>query len=161
MQNYNEFYGVIMSRYVPGAVALVEGNTTHPNLSGQISFYDTMGEGILVTAEVFGLPEKENKSGFFAMHIHENGDCTGSFQNTGSHFNPEETLHPLHAGDFPLLLSNHGYAWMAFWDDRIELKEIIGRTVVIHGQRDDFQSQPAGDAGEKIGCGVIQLTKRV
>ena len=59
------------------------------------------------------------------------------------------------------MLSNHGYAWMAFWDARILLREIIGRSVVIHSQRDDFQTQPAGDAGEKIGCGVIQLTKRV
>ena len=52
--------------------------------------------------------------------------------------------------------SSDGYAWLAFYDDDMKLYDIVGRSVVIHRDRDDFMSQPAGNAGEKIACGVIQ-----
>ena len=91
------------------------------------------------------------------MHIHEFGNCTPPFDKTGNHYNPGGSMHPYHAGDMLPLLGNNGYAWLTFYDERIRIKDIVGKSVVIHGMRDDFTSQPAGDSGEKIGCGVIYL----
>ncbi|MDE6963649.1 MAG: superoxide dismutase family protein, partial [Lachnospiraceae bacterium] len=116
--------------------------------------------GVLIEAEIFGLPniQTEGSSDFYALHIHEYGDCSGSFQNTGSHYNPDKAPHPDHAGDLLPLLGSQGYAWSAFYDKRFTLDEIIGKSVVIHSGRDDFSTQPAGDSGTKIGCGEIRRT---
>ena len=64
-------------------------------------------------------------------------------------------LHPKHAGDLPPLLVCRGNAYLSVKTDRFTVNEIIGRTVVIHSDPDDFHSLPAGNAGMKIGCGVI------
>lgn len=78
------------------------------------------------------------------------------FPNTGNHYNPDNVPHPEHVGDLPPLLSNNGYAWMSFYTGRVNLNDVIGRSVVIHSMRDDFTSQPSGNSGDKIGCGVIE-----
>ena len=108
--------------------------------------------------QIFGLPNisTQDSSDFYAMHIHEFGDCSGSYSKTGNHFNPAGTLHPMHAGDLIPLLGNQGYAWTAFYDKRFTIDSIIGKSVIIHSKRDDFTTQPSGDSGEKIGCGVIR-----
>lgn len=64
--------------------------------------------------------------------------------------------HPEHAGDLPPLIRCRGNAYLSFRTDRFSVNEIIGRTVVIHSDPDDFHTQPAGNAGKKIACGVIQ-----
>lgn len=111
--------------------------------------------GTLVEAEITGLPESE--SGFFAMHIHEGGSCCDmGFPDTGGHYNPGGAAHPAHAGDLPPLLSCGGYGYTAVLTDRFRVADIVGKTVVIHSGPDDFRSQPAGDAGRKIGCGLIK-----
>ncbi len=78
------------------------------------------------------------------------------FPNTGNHYNPGNVPHPEHAGDLLPLLSNNGYAWMSFYTSRFNIEEIIGRSLVIHSMRDDFTTQPSGNSGDKIGCGVIE-----
>lgn len=98
-------------------------------------------------------------SNFYGMHIHEFGDCTPPFDKTGGHYNPYNTEHPEHAGDMPPLMSNNGYAWMSFFDGRFTIEEIIGKSVIIHHMRDNFTTQPSGDSGEKIACGVIYAQK--
>lgn len=144
----------------PRATAWVTGNDGHPQLSGLVKFYDTPYGGTLVEAEVFGLPaDTSYASGFFGLHIHEYGDCSRPFDKTGEHYNPTLQPHPQHAGDLLPLFSNQGYAWGAFYDKRITPAEIIGRSVVIHSRPDDFTSQPSGNSGDKIGCGVIRLTQ--
>ena len=70
-------------------------------------------------------------------------------------YNPTNAAHPNHAGDLPPVLGNEGYAWTAFYDKRFGIDEIIGRSVIIHSQADDFRSQPSGDSGSKIACGTI------
>lgn len=91
---------------------------------------------------------------FFAFHIHEGGDCGGTdFSDTGGHFNPEKQAHPRHAGDLPPLLSDHGTATLLVQTSRFTPGEVIGRTVVIHQNPDDFHSQ---SAGRKIACGMIR-----
>ncbi len=148
----------ILRSGTPDATAWIRGNAQNPQLSGVVRFYSTPYAGVLVEAEVFGLPDNATQfsSNFYGMHIHENGDCTRPFDKTGDHYNPTKAEHPHHAGDLIQLMSNQGYAWLAFYDKRFMISEIIGRSVIIHKMPDDFMSQPSGNAGEKIGCGIIQ-----
>ena len=144
----------------PAAVAKIQGDTANP-VHGYATFYNTYTGGVVVQVEVLHLPDQNspNRSGFFGMHIHETGDCTPPFDKTGMHYNPTDQMHPFHSGDLPPLLSNHGYAWMAFYDARFTISDILGRSLIIHENRDDFTTQPAGDSGTKIACGVIEAYK--
>lgn len=141
----------------PQAIAWVRGGASHPNISGLIKFYSTPYSGTLVECEVFGLPniDVQNSASYYAIHIHENGDCSQGFTKTGEHYNPNNAPHPLHTGDLLPLLSNQGYAWSSFYDRRFQIKDILGRSVVIHANQDDFTTQPSGNSGAKIACGVI------
>ncbi len=141
----------------PEAVAWIRGNAQNPQLSGLVQFFSTPYAGVLIGAEIFGLPNvmKQFSSDFYAMHIHESGDCTPPFDKTGSHYNPTNEPHPYHAGDMIPLMGNQGYAWLSFYDKRFAIPDIMGRSVIIHKMTDDFMTQPAGNAGEKIGCGTI------
>ena len=136
------------------AIAHVSGGEDYPELRGTVHFFPRC-VGTLVVADINGLPNSE--TGFFAFHIHEGDNCCGSgFPNTGSHFNPEKAAHPQHAGDLPPLLSDTGRAYSQVLTGRFCVSDIIGRTVVIHSGPDDFTTQPSGNAGKKIACGVIR-----
>ena len=138
----------------PDAAARIHGGTDAPGLSGQVRFYQECGS-VLVVAEVSGFPAGD-ENGIFALHIHEGDSCRGEgFPETGGHYNPKGVTHPCHAGDLPPLMVCGGRAYLAVRTDRFRVSEIIGRTVVIHGGNDDFRSQPAGNSGMKIACGVI------
>lgn len=95
-------------------------------------------------------------TGFYAMHIHQNGDCSDHFAKTGEHYDPTVQPHPAHSGDLLPLMGNQGYAWGTFYDKRFQVRDILDRSVVIHAQRDDFTSQPSGDSGAKIACEVVR-----
>ncbi len=84
------------------------------------------------------------------------GDSNDQFSGAMAHYNPCDCKHPHHAGDMPPLFENDGYAFNVFLTDRFEINEIIGRTVIIHSNPDDFTTQPSGDSGTKIACGVIK-----
>lgn len=112
----------------PDAVAWIRGNASHKELDGVVCFYRGPFGGVIVNAEIYGLPDSKTSN----------------------------VSHPSHAGDLPPLLGNNGYAWSAFLTKRFTIEEILGKSVVIHAMRDDFTSQPSGNSGEKIGCGVIQ-----
>ena len=141
----------------PDAAAKISGGEQAPCLKGSVKFYQLPGS-VLVEAELTGLP-CQPPSGFFAFHIHEKGDCSGEgFPNTGGHYDPSDRPHPFHAGDLPPLLSCNGRAYLAVITGRFCVKDVIGRSVVIHAGPDDLRSQPAGNAGAKIGCGVICKT---
>jgi len=142
------------------AMALVRGGKGYEPLTGFVQFYQTQ-HGVLVAAEFEGLPTGEGCSApMFAFHIHEKGDCQpmgeDMFGMTGGHYNPAGCGHPYHAGDMPPLFGAGGRAILLFLSDRFTVQEILGRAVVVHRQPDDFITQPAGNAGEKIACGVIQ-----
>lgn len=158
----NDFisYSEVLVSGKPSACAHIHGNEDHQDLRGTVLFYDVPG-GVLIQAELFGLPVGENPWGsrILAFHIHEGESCTGnaedSFANTGAHYNPTNSLHPEHAGDLPPLFGNNGYAWSAFVTNRFDVEDILGRTIIVHDHPDDFSSQPSGNAGEKIACGKI------
>lgn len=136
----------------PEAIAYVNGGADNPELTGMVHFYQTKA-GVLLAALITGLPG----SGFFAFHIHEGGDCGGEgFADTRGHYNPTSQPHPDHAGDLPPLLSNDGEASLAVVTNRFQIGDVLGKTVVIHREPDDFHTQPSGNSGEKIACGVIR-----
>lgn len=145
---------------VPYAYSVITGNKDNRKLNGTVYFYKTPFGGTLVEAEVDGLPVNPDTTiDFYGMHIHENGDCSPPFDKTGGHFNPSSVPHPGHAGDMPPLLGNYGFAYMVFYTDRFNINDIIGRSIIIHSKPDDFTSQPSGNSGTKIGCGIIQKTQ--
>lgn len=148
----------LLTNVLPQAMAWVTGGAAFPEISGLVKFYSTTYGGVLVEAEFFNLPNQSQpgSSDFYGFHIHENGDCSHNFDRTGLHFNPTMKPHPGHAGDFPPLLGNQGYAWMAFYDKRFTIEDIMGRSVIVHRLPDDFFTQPAGNSGEKIACGIIR-----
>jgi len=142
-------------RKCPDAVAQIHGEKDAPHLTGYVQFYQESG-CVLIVARISGLP-KESEKGFFGFHIHQGENCSGTdFSGTGSHYNPTCQAHPKHAGDLPPLLACGRKAYLSVKTDRFSVNEIIGRTVVIHSSSDDFHSQPAGNAGKKIACGVIR-----
>ena len=145
----------------PCAYAIIQGGTSFPDIAGIANFYETKwNTGLLIEIELTNLPNASADSPhFLGLHLHENGDCTNGFANTGMHYNPTDAAHPYHIGDLPSILNSHGYAYGAFYDCFLSIPKILGRSVILHDSRDDFTSQPSGDSGEKIACGIIVQNK--
>ena len=164
LQRLQHMSALSILRGRPAAEANVRGDAAHAKLHGTVRFFPYRS-GAIVLAQLWGLPYDPAPcaENIYAMHIHAGGDCAGGmqtpFSGAGGHYNPDNCPHPAHAGDLPPLFGNRGYAWQGFYTERFTPGELIGRTVVIHGQRDDFTAQPAGDAGGRIGCGVIRASR--
>lgn len=165
IKNLNFFANLILSR-TPNAKAEIVGGPLAPNIRGTVNFYEVYN-GTLVVAEIYNLPRMVPGSGStppigpFGFHIHEGhscemGDPADPFKAAGAHFNPTGKSHPAHAGDMPVLFSDgKGYAYLAFYTERFTPGQVVGRTVIIHQNPDDYRSQPAGNAGKRLACGVI------
>ncbi len=141
----------------PSAIARVGGEGSR-GPTGTVYFYPRR-DGVLVAADIHGLPHSgaDCGSGVFGFHIHEGCSCAGAgFPETKGHLNLENCEHPYHTGDLPPLFECGGRAFMAMLTNRFRISDIIGRRVVIHSQPDDFTTQPSGNSGEKIACGVIR-----
>jgi Cu-Zn family superoxide dismutase len=149
------------------AVAYIQGGPLAPQIRGVVYFQD-VAAGCEVRVEVTGLPpyrpaDKGNGPvGPHGFHIHQYGIClvgdpNDPFQAAGEHWNPDGQPHGNHAGDFPVLFSNDGYARMCFYTNRFNAWQVIGKSVIIHENPDDYRTQPAGDAGKRLACGVIQV----
>lgn len=145
------------------AVAELHG-TKGNNVSGTITFTKE-ANWIRVIADIMGL--SPGKHGF---HIHEFGDCTADDgSSAGGHFNPEDVNHGAptdsvrHVGDLGNIEAGQdGNAHFEVTDSLLSfsgLHSIIGRGVVVHGGEDDLTSQPAGNAGPRVACGVIGIAK--
>lgn len=147
----------------PQATAVIRGSADYPGIRGRVSFAEARG-GVVVITELYGLPaggDTCTEKRIFALHIHEGVRCAPTsgeepFSEAGGHFNPNRCPHPYHAGDLPPVFSSNGFAWSAVYLSRFTLEEIIGKTVILHDGMDDFTSQPAGNAGSRIACGVIR-----
>ncbi len=158
----DEMFANLLAENRPNAYANIRGDAEHPHLYGIVKFYDTKLAGVLVEAEIFGLPSLSRSfaGSFFGFHIHENGNCRKPFDQTGGHYNPDNAKHPDHAGDLPPLLGNHGFAYSVFFTQRFLIKDILGKSIIIHSSPDDFTSQPSGNSGTKIACGIIEKNSR-
>lgn len=145
---------------VPAAdarLAPTAGNT----VSGLVNFSQD-GDRIRVNAEISGLTP-----GPHGFHVHEKGDCSApDAASAGGHFNPGGKPHgdpehaEHHAGDLPQLLADAtGVARLTATADAFSIAggatSIVGRSVVVHAAADDFKSQPAGNSGARLACGVI------
>lgn len=98
------------------------------------------------------------KPGF---HVHQIGLCEitdpqNPYISAGEHYNPTNQPHGNHAGDFPVIFSNDGYARTSFFTDKFKPVDIIGRSVIIHQNPDDFRTQPSGNSGKRMACGIIE-----
>lgn len=148
----------------PNAIAAINGSNHYPGISGVVRFYQ-LEEGVIVSTEISGLPVEKNpcKSPIFGFHIHSGISCSGNskdpFADAGTHYNPHSCTHPYHAGDMPPLFGANGTAFSVFLIDRFTVDEIIGKTIVLHANPDDFMTQPSGNSGEKIACGKISRGK--
>lgn len=154
----DEFLSTLSRKYT-SASAKITGSAEFPEIEGEVRFYQT-DDGVLVVADIEDLPTQEICGGVFGFHIHEGNCCCGNaqdaFADAKGHYNPNGCPHPYHAGDLPPLFANDDEAWMAVLTNRFTLQEILGRTVVIHEKPDDFTTQPSGNSGRKIACGIIQ-----
>ncbi|MES2454588.1 MAG: superoxide dismutase family protein [Bacteroidota bacterium] len=102
-----------------------------------------------------------------AVHFHEHGDCSNMGENTHGHWNPTNEAHgkwgsaAYHSGDIgniPLDGKGHGSISVVTdrWSvDANDAKTIIGRGIIVHGGTDDYTTQPSGNSGPRVGCGVI------
>src|SRR6266403_3214412 len=134
-------------------------------VGGTVTFTE-VAEGVQVQAEITGL--SPGKHGF---HVHEFGDCSAAdLASAGAHFNPTNKPHAgpdtaeRHVGDMGNLEADaSGAAKLDYVDHEISLvddqRSVIGRSVIVHAKADDLKSQPAGDSGARIACGVIGRAK--
>jgi len=138
-------------------------SSSNSDVSGTLSFAST-GGGVRITGRITGL-KPDSTHGF---HIHEHGDCsTPDASSAGGHFNPTQQPHghpgegQRHAGDLPNQQANaEGVATIDVLAKDIQLgtggsTDILGGAVIVHAQPDDYSSQPSGNAGARIACGVI------
>lgn len=140
-------------------LAPTQGNSA----SGTLSF-EQHGSHVMVVAVVGGLKPGQ-QHGF---HIHEKGDCSApDGTSAGPHFNPTGKPHGQpgkgehHAGDMPALQANaQGVAQLRFHLEGVTLApgatSLIGRGVIVHAGPDDYSTQPTGNSGARIACGVIK-----
>lgn len=140
-----------------GVYANILGNNIAPDLKG-VMFLFPYNNGTIVEIEVINMPKDESHP--YALHIHEGSSCdNGNFDSAKGHYNPTNELHPMHSGDLPPLFSNDGYSYMRLFTNKFTPEEVVGKTVIIHNGSDDFKTQPSGDSGAKMACGLIVDSK--
>lgn len=121
--------------------------------------------GVLIELEVSGLPAGER----LGFHVHETGSCDHEtdHESAGGHFNPADAPHGYmaeggpHAGDMPnQYVGEDGVLRAQVFNSMVTLDEgeagIMGRALMVHGGGDDYQTQPTGDAGDRLACAVIE-----
>jgi len=136
-------------------------------VSGKVTLVP-MGNGVHLTGEVGGLPPN-SKHGF---HVHQKGDCSAAdASSAGDHFNPFNAPHGKassgthHAGDMDNITSNaQGVAKIDMHVAGVTLgggaaNDIAGRGLIVHAAPDDYQTQPTGNAGARLACAVITVTR--
>ena len=150
-----------MSPHGAQGVAVLEP-TKGSTAAGTVRF-EQRGDDVQVTAQISGLkPNQEH-----GFHVHEKGDCSsGDGMSTAGHFNPSGKPHGApegehHAGDLPALKADAGgRATASFVLHGVSLgagaADLLGRGVIVHAAPDDYKTQPTGNSGARIACGVIR-----
>lgn len=141
--------------YVVATIAPTQGNAA----TGEVRFYKVDG-GVRVVARLEGL-----KPGAHGFHLHEKGDCSApDAMSAGAHYNPAGSPHGAptldaahrHAGDLGNIEAGaDGKATVDRVDPILVYENLPGLAVLLHANADDLTSQPAGNAGPRVGCGVI------
>lgn len=131
-------------------------------LDGKVSF-EARGDGVFMVANVSGLTPNSN----LGFHIHEFGKCEGpDYKSAGNHLNPYQHQHAgptdtrRHLGDLGnLVVDGQGRAVkeLLLSNDPKDLELINGKALIIHAKRDDLKTQPTGNSGDRIACGLIKI----
>lgn len=156
---------------VPGttkitAKAVIKGTQPESAVIGRVDFTQKQ-DGVKVIAHLLNVP-----AGQHGFHVHENGSCDEAGQAAGGHFNPDQAQHGLlsrdgfqaaHAGDLGnIAIDDDDSGYYAEVLKGLSLSEgkynIIGKAVILHEKPDDF-GQPTGNAGGRIGCGIIEAVE--
>jgi len=145
--------------------ATAELKTPQGRSVGEVDLYQ-QAHGVLIQAHLKAMPE-----GTHAFHVHETGQCSPSFEAAGGHFNPTGVQHGFdnsagpHLGDLPNI-HVPGSGTLEFdaflYDVNVDsgqnmLADADGAAIVIHQGADNYKADPAGDAGPRIACGVIEM----
>lgn len=149
---------------VTKAIAVL--NPTKDRTVRGIVTFELTDKGVRVVAELTGLAP--GKHGF---HIHEFGDCSSDDgMSAGGHFNPTAMPHSMpasekrHVGDLGNIEADkEGKAHVDYVDTMVALtgeNGILGRGVIVHEKEDDLKTQPTGNAGARLACGVIGVAKK-
>ncbi len=148
---------------VPAAEALLHGPDGAPR--GRVAFFPNP-HGISLMAQLTGLP-----AGTHAFHLHETGSCEPDFTAAGGHFNPTGAAHGIldpdgpHLGDLPNIhVPESGELTLEYFVRNVSVDPMAANTlfddngsaVVIHQGADDYVTDPAGAAGTRISCGVVE-----
>jgi Cu-Zn family superoxide dismutase len=146
----------------PSAVANL-APTSGSTATGTVMLQQLGDGSVEVRANLTGVPE-----GVHGFHIHEKGDCGDNGNAAGGHYNPTGTPHgapqadPHHAGDFGNVTADaQGNVTARFTTRSITVAEgpttAVGHAIILHANPDDLQTQPTGNAGARIACGVVTL----
>ena len=147
------------------ATVTITGTYPDTAVNGMANFESLSDGKVKMTLEIT-VPAKANKE--VAVHLHEHGDCGDNGKASHGHWNPGNTQHgkwgsgSFHAGDIGnVKLDGKGKGSTTLTTDIWTLggkpdKNILGKAIIVHGGTDDYTTQPTGNAGSRIGCGVIQ-----
>ena len=144
-------------------IAVAELSPTQGNDVRGTVIFSQESDGVHVVANLTGLTPGEH-----GFHVHEKGDCSApDGSSAGGHFNPTNMPHAgpdaeqRHAGDLGNITADaKGEGHYDRVDSHLSLEgdhAIVGLSVIVHGGKDDFTSQPSGNAGPRVACGVIEL----
>lgn len=156
------FLGACASMRGPSAMATLaptSGNTA----AGTVVLTQLSNGNVEVKVDLTGVPP-----GVHGFHIHEKGDCGDNGSAAGGHFNPAATEHgapaamPHHAGDFGNVTAGAtGEVHTRFTTRSVTVdpgtNSAVGRAIILHANPDDLVTQPTGNAGGRIACGVVTL----
>ncbi|HEX9427066.1 MAG TPA: superoxide dismutase family protein [Candidatus Polarisedimenticolia bacterium] len=147
------------------AVATI-ASKSDSHVTGTARFSEADGK-VTLKLEIAGA-----EPGTHAVHLHEKGDCSApDGTSAGGHWNPAHVDHgkwgtmPFHRGDIGVFeVGSDGKGSLTLSTDLWTIggapeSDVLGKTVIIHAKTDDFTTQPTGNAGGRIGCGVVELAK--